>query len=251
MHRKLFRPSGKFPSRGDLACEEGVKAKRCLGALRYLWRSSSEGAHDEKLRDMKSYLQDSPLQGLARPKPGPPHQAPESQVDESQIEEGSADEDQGGCEGSESEIAAGSDEAASDPDDEAVENASAPDEDSGLDAETLIMGKTSSPSPFPSSAEGGECGESEGEAVSDPVVEVQTQKNDGQSLSSASRQHLIVIPPLEDILACGQGSGWLGRMYADQHGAYSSVGEVELMQMIRDVEQNLGEAGLAECLGVF
>ena len=243
MEKRLFRPSGKV-SRGELACEEGVKAKKCLGALRYLWRSSSEGAHDEKLRDMKAYLEDSPLQGRPRPKPGPPEEAAESQMDR-QVE----DEDEAGSDEAASDPP--SDEAASDPPSD--EAASDPPSDDDADAATLVMGETSEVGDVEvCDAEGGECGESEEDCEEDPVVEekavappLKSWENDGKSLPPAARRHLIVNPPLEDVLACGQGSGWLGRMYAEQHADSSVVGEAVFVQMIRDIEENLVGLGLA------
>ena len=46
----------------DRAAEEAVKAKRCVGALRYLWRNSPNRAHHPAVHEMKSYLKDSPVQ---------------------------------------------------------------------------------------------------------------------------------------------------------------------------------------------
>lgn len=58
----------------SLAGVEAVKAKRVLGALRALWRSSKEKGNDAKLTHLKSFLRNSPQQqGRKRkaPEPGP------------------------------------------------------------------------------------------------------------------------------------------------------------------------------------
>ena len=106
--KRVFKPRPGY-SRGDLAAEEGVKAKKCLGALRYLWRSA-KGGHDEKVRDLKGYLEESPLQGRERPPPGPP-------MDEADGPSGDEADGPSGDEadGSGDEADGSGDEAASDP----------------------------------------------------------------------------------------------------------------------------------------
>ncbi|CAK9009791.1 unnamed protein product [Durusdinium trenchii] len=59
--RKLFRPKAG-EDRTYLAGREGVKAKRCIGALRHLWRNTGN-AHDSRVQDMKSCLAPSPPRG--------------------------------------------------------------------------------------------------------------------------------------------------------------------------------------------
>ena len=63
--KKLFRPAPGKETRAGLASEEAVKAKRCLGSLRYLWRNST-ASHDPYVLEMKSHLCPSPLQGQRR-----------------------------------------------------------------------------------------------------------------------------------------------------------------------------------------
>lgn len=58
----------------DRAAEEAVKAKRCIGALRYLWRNSPYRAHHPAVHEMKSYLKDSPIQ-QSNAAPAPPSDA--------------------------------------------------------------------------------------------------------------------------------------------------------------------------------
>jgi len=65
LNKKLFKPKpakdGKPPlTRADMAAIEGVKAKKLLGALRYLWRSSKEGGHDPRVVELKQYVKSSP-----------------------------------------------------------------------------------------------------------------------------------------------------------------------------------------------
>ena len=61
--RKVFRPT-KTQSRMDLAAIEGCKTKKCLGALRTLWRSSGDKGHNDRITHLKSFLVVSP--GRAR-----------------------------------------------------------------------------------------------------------------------------------------------------------------------------------------
>ncbi|CAK9091592.1 unnamed protein product [Durusdinium trenchii] len=62
LNRKLFRPK-QGECRMFLAGREGVKAKRCVGAIRYLWRNS-HGAHDARVLDLKQCLSPSPPRGV-------------------------------------------------------------------------------------------------------------------------------------------------------------------------------------------
>ena len=57
---KLFRESNG--PKTVQAAAEGLRVKKCMGALRYLWRNSREAAHHPYVAAMKSLLQDSPLQ---------------------------------------------------------------------------------------------------------------------------------------------------------------------------------------------
>jgi len=67
LNKRLFKPKAADPkenkpavTRAGLAGLEGVKAKKLLGGLRTLWRSSQVGAHDPRVVDLKNYLQPSP-----------------------------------------------------------------------------------------------------------------------------------------------------------------------------------------------
>jgi len=63
-HGKLLKPDiKKKEDKQLLAGREGVKGKRLIGALRYLWRSSSNSL-DPRLKDLKDLLQRSPARPL-------------------------------------------------------------------------------------------------------------------------------------------------------------------------------------------
>lgn len=63
LQKKLLRPKVlEGQSRADRAAEEAVRAKRCIGSLRYLWRNSPSKAHHPSVMEMKSYLKESPRQ---------------------------------------------------------------------------------------------------------------------------------------------------------------------------------------------
>ena len=62
-HGKLLKPVQKGEDKLALAGREGVKAKRLIGALRYLWRSSKNSL-DPRVSDLKSLLQRSPARPL-------------------------------------------------------------------------------------------------------------------------------------------------------------------------------------------
>ena len=69
---KLLKPDKKLnEDKAMLAGREGLKAKRMIGALRYLWRSSPN-ACDWSVQDLKDLLQKSP----ERPQRVPPPENP-------------------------------------------------------------------------------------------------------------------------------------------------------------------------------
>ena len=63
LNGKLFRPDR---AQGEtvlaLAGDEGSKAKRCIGALRYLWRNAKGSSHDRHVQELKDFLISSPIQ---------------------------------------------------------------------------------------------------------------------------------------------------------------------------------------------
>ena len=63
--KKLLKPDRqKKESRMYCAGREAVRAKKCVGALRYLWRSTKT-AHNAKVNDMKACLLPSPARQRA------------------------------------------------------------------------------------------------------------------------------------------------------------------------------------------
>ena len=62
-NKKVFHPdTSKLETRAVLAAAEAVKTKRCLQALRYLWRNAKGSSHCPKVQELKSHLTESPLQ---------------------------------------------------------------------------------------------------------------------------------------------------------------------------------------------
>lgn len=59
LKKRLFKPISP-DTRNDMAGREGVKGKRMVGALRFLWRSAPEGAHDPRISELKAFLLPSP-----------------------------------------------------------------------------------------------------------------------------------------------------------------------------------------------
>ena len=58
---KLFKPDAeKHESKLALAARAGLMSKKCIGALRYLWRSSNTGGHDPRVKELKQLLMPSP-----------------------------------------------------------------------------------------------------------------------------------------------------------------------------------------------
>ena len=61
--KKLLKPDvANGQTSLDRACEEGVRLKRCVGGLRYLWRNSKEASHSPRVQELKDYLVESPTQ---------------------------------------------------------------------------------------------------------------------------------------------------------------------------------------------
>ena len=63
LNGKLFRPDrAQRETVLALAGDEGSKAKRCIGALRYLWRNAKGSSHDRHVQELKDFLISSPIQ---------------------------------------------------------------------------------------------------------------------------------------------------------------------------------------------
>ena len=105
MQKKLFRPSAELKeTRMGLAAIEAVKAKRILGALRALWRSSPQGGHDQRITYLKSFLVASPRGRPGRaaegegpaPPPAPVAPAPVGDVNEGEDDDGGSEDGEAG-----------------------------------------------------------------------------------------------------------------------------------------------------------
>eukprot|EP00435_Cladocopium_sp_Y103_P046113 s17_g13.t1 len=75
----------------SLAACEGVKAKRLIGSLRALWRSSKMKGHNQRVTHLKSFLRESPER--QRPAPVVPVPDPPAAVSDHEVsDEGPADD---------------------------------------------------------------------------------------------------------------------------------------------------------------
>ena len=144
-----------------LAAVEACKAKRLLGALRALWRSSAGRGQDDNITHLKSFLVSSPLQHRSIPAPPAPPTDDDS-AGESDDDDGSHDSGDDGHEDGGAVVHAenGSHDSGSDDDhgedgshhhgDDGLVGCSQNSSDSTvatLDASTLALGSPSPPSP--------------------------------------------------------------------------------------------------------
>lgn len=118
--RRLFHPDrAKHESRSTLAAEEAMRTKKCLQALRYLWRNSQERSHDPQVQALKEHLVASPQQqrnqelGDVPPQHG--HPALDDGGDGEGPEGAQAHNEEGSSEGAFSEGAEEEEEAEEDP----------------------------------------------------------------------------------------------------------------------------------------
>lgn len=62
-------PENGRGSRVSQAAGDAQRAKKCCGAIRYLWRNTKKGSHDESIQEIKELLQESPTQKRNGKKP--------------------------------------------------------------------------------------------------------------------------------------------------------------------------------------
>ncbi|CAK9016424.1 unnamed protein product [Durusdinium trenchii] len=74
LNKQLFCKATKDEPREVQAGKEGVKAKKCIGALRTLWRSSTK-SHDPRVAELKQMMTASPTRAR-RPAPDAPAEDP-------------------------------------------------------------------------------------------------------------------------------------------------------------------------------
>eukprot|EP00435_Cladocopium_sp_Y103_P063571 s3038_g25.t1 len=168
---KMLKPDKtKGEDKMHLAGREALKVKKLLGALRALWRSSSQ-SHDNRVAVLKSMIQASPARAARNeaepspepaqqpsPEPAPPSSDGESEADShEEKEEGSSGEEGSGEEGSGEEGSGGEDLSgqeglAEDAVDSSQATSTQADSVDSLGAETLRLDPE--PRPFtPSSVE--------------------------------------------------------------------------------------------------
>lgn len=238
-----------------------------LGALRYLWRSA-KGGHNEKVKDLKSYLEESPLQGRERPAPGRPMDEPVE--GERVVEEESESDD---CEAASDPA---SEQEPADPGqpelDSQVEPAEVQDggevegeresesDDDHANSPTLSRGCASDREGdgADDAQDAAEAAESEGEGASDPEVEVAPEGGEDASdpevdvpEGDAEPGRALVAHPELDNADSQPGrvrGGWLGRCYAGQNAEEELLPQEQNI-LIDQVERYLREKGLGGCLG--
>eukprot|EP00435_Cladocopium_sp_Y103_P055722 s3265_g18.t1 len=141
LNNKLFRPDrSKGQSVYGLAAEEATKAKKCIGALRYLWRNS-QNSYDPFVQDLKSLLESSPIQE-ANARAAAEAEASENGTDE---EAGAASAGEEGGEGAgaaEAEASSSEVEQANEEVEDEMGDGSG-DDASSLNAPTLRLGEES------------------------------------------------------------------------------------------------------------
>ena len=198
LKKKLFKSDGECVA--ELAAQEGVVLKKLIGSLRALWRSSSQGGHDTRMADLKTYLLPSPTRSAHTPVQAP---GPESGNEDAESEgEGSEGEDSKSEEGPAEEPVAISQESSGDDgnsdDDEVSEEESS---HGTLSAPTLTL---------------------PGKSPSDHGVDT-TQSDCSSEVSS---------PTTEGNNDSQVSSGWLGKAY--MHGNQEKRREEEKQRVLEE-----------------
>ena len=225
LHKLLFRPKvDRGESRLQLAAAEGVRCKRAIGALRYLWRNSA-GSHNQQVHELKSHLRCSPLQGR------PQHRAlADGTGDEDAPLSGPEIEDEGAGEEDAEEERSGAkpvadeedgDESASNPDDGADGH---PEDLPNLDADE--------------SDASSEVSEESQDSLNAPTEVM------GESPKRKPSKRLAVEPKVEEPQdsQVRTGCGWLGKAYMAEgraKAAKRSVKETANSRaiMLRDIRE--------------
>lgn len=221
LHKKLFRPNvDRGESRLQLAAAEGVRCKRAIGALRYLWRNSA-GSYNQQVHELKSHLQNSPLQGR------PQHLA---------LPSGTGDED-GPVSGPEIE------DAAEEADAPALEDEGGDEAEDGADAESSVAeaGEEENGRELPDL----DADESDDETSDDSVDSLNAPTEImGEPPKSKGSKRLAVQPVIEEPQdsQVRTGCGWLGKAYqAEGLAKAQKLSHKETRQsracMLRDIRE--------------
>lgn len=195
LDRKLFRP-GPGESRVDLAADEAVRVKKCMGSLRYLWRNSKGASHHHGVQELKDMLTLSPVQVQNRE-----GCANDDDDEEEEAGEGSAAEDR---EEGPGESEGGSAEEGQDGGEESVRvDESDVGEGAGLDGDAIA---------------------SSGEEGDVPATE---KGSDGEDSMNAPTERMGESPRPPDSQV--RPAGWLGGFYhnwKETHGLDASHGKI-------------------------
>ena len=191
--KKVFVPT-KEMSRMSLSAVEGVKAKKLMGSLRALWRSSKDKGLTEKITHLKSFLQPSPARNRGE------------QVDQESSGEDEPQDDPVVAEEVENE---GNQESSGDDDDASSGTSSV------LKAPTLRLGELSQSDHEGNAEDEHEDGEPASKTQSD-------SESDGSSSPAPSWSP--EQPVFHDGYEAGDsqvpGSGWMGRAMMNHRAAF-------------------------------
>ena len=216
LNGKLFRPDrAQRETVLALAGDEGSKAKRCIGALRYLWRNAKGSSHDRHVQELKDFLISSPIQEAnARAR------AEESEAEnEDAGEPAPADDPQDEASSNED---AGEPAPADDPQDEASSNEDAGEPAPADDPQDEALSSSSEVEQADNDMEI-DNGGSQGDSVDASSLYAQTLLLGGESVSSEGNgsDHAVAEDENEEFV-CSQvrPEGWLGGFYTKWKTAY-------------------------------
>ena len=200
-------------TRSSLAAEEAMKVKRCLGALRYLWRNASSTSHDENVQTMKSFLCTSPLQESRR-HPGEPQDPPVEEGEASGEDASNESEQEGGDETMESE----------------QENDDEGGNDQCVEFDEENVGESDVGSTDSDDDDDDDDHDNQGRVVEHGVRRVENEVSDGDSLtaptlrlgeeSSAEESDSAENYPHSQV----PGRGWMGKLYS-KYGKFAKTVE--------------------------
>ena len=213
--KKLFFPKADDPqeTRATLAAAEAVKAKRCLQALRGLWRNAKEFSHCPKVQELKDYLEASPTQERNK-----------------QAEPGSSSEGEGPQDVN-IDVENDGDDAAEDSSDDVS--------DADGEAQPIADGRDGDPASTDDDSDSVD-------SLNAPTLRLGGEPSDGEALSVSSEASDLwkdsQVP----------GSGWLGQFYS-KYGRFGKdensdpnlpeyVSEGNKPEMLKDIHRYLQQA---------
>ena len=241
---KLFRAHPRHIQ----AAQEGQRAKKCIGALRYLWRSSQDNADNPEVFEMKQLLEVSPLQMVRRTgpqfsdAPSEPSDIPSPAALEDADEDEEGDDVASGveveCEGFESE---GDEHSGDGGNDDPVYGGSEGEGASESEAQCVPSSEGEYEEPV---------GDGEGDTQQDDDDE-----DSGSHRSSTTLELGALEPPQDSQVS----SGWLGKAYNTYNAIEKDDGlgetppwkKLRIARMVEEIMKSLAEnEELAELLEV-